>query len=362
MGKRILLLLEQVAQKNEMSDPDIYDLLYKLVHDEGCQIKLDVYSKSTWRMRAESRASDVVRLLPKSFQPNSLLDIGCSEGSITEQLCGQLGINAADAHGCDVQSMFNRQTRAGPSSNLTSGGDRFQFILLDSEDSCSLPLDNNSKSLVTCLMSLHHIRDADKMISEIFRVLQPGGVCVIREHDFPEDNQRADIKSGESRAEGFRHFLDVIHGLFSLVLSNPREVESSQSFCKEYFANYRSLRSWQLAMNNVGFVEELSTRRPIRGPNLLRQYWAVFKKPDDKPQKRPREVPMRLEERQVEAVRRKKRAEGFNLVGASTNKLRCQGPSAKRRRVDNLDIKAQGLYANADEERERKERRLKRFQ
>ena len=54
--------------------------------------------------------------------------------------------------------------------------------------------------LVTSLMALHHMEDPDAIIVEISRVLRPGGVFIIREHDCDPPELAISI--------------DVMHGLY----------------------------------------------------------------------------------------------------------------------------------------------------
>jgi ubiquinone/menaquinone biosynthesis C-methylase UbiE len=41
----------------------------------------------------------------------------------------------------------------------------------------------NGVDLITCLMTLHHVPHSHPMVSELARVLKPGGYLIVREHD-----------------------------------------------------------------------------------------------------------------------------------------------------------------------------------
>ncbi|KAF0973084.1 hypothetical protein FDP41_008588 [Naegleria fowleri] len=140
--------------------------------------------------RTSNRSNKIKELIPKSLKVRNMLDIGCSEGSITQAVGHELGLTKENIHGLNNPIIY---------------------------------LSNNSFSLVTALMSFHHIKNVEETIKEVYRILEPGGALIIREHDCspPETSLT----------------LDIMHGLYSLVWSSPREMPN---FCSEYFAEYRS--------------------------------------------------------------------------------------------------------------------------
>jgi ubiquinone/menaquinone biosynthesis C-methylase UbiE len=56
-------------------------------------------------------------------------------------------------------------------------------------------------------MTLHHIKDQKKILNEFFRILKNDSYLLIREHDCNFNN--------------FSVYLDIVHGLYALSLSNP---------------------------------------------------------------------------------------------------------------------------------------------
>jgi ubiquinone/menaquinone biosynthesis C-methylase UbiE len=65
-----------------------------------------------------------------------------------------------------------------------AGNVTFQFA--DAED---LPFDDNTFDIVTCRISAHHFTDIFKFVLESARVLKPGGVLVVQDHDAPLDER-----------------------------------------------------------------------------------------------------------------------------------------------------------------------------
>ena len=217
--------------------------------------------------RANSRVRELVERIrrhrfPSSLpaSPASMLDVGCSEGSITAALATALSIPPSAAHGCDVREL--------PRSPL------FSFRLVSGS---ALPYADGSIQLVLALMSLHHIEGVEASLREIRRVLVPGGLLLLREHDlaFPQ----------------LSALLDVMHGLYARVWSEPPE---QPHFCSDYFAHYRPRGEWQRLLQTAGLQQSADSddRRPqpwdggVRArpngliPNPFCFYYAAYTRPE----------------------------------------------------------------------------------
>ena len=132
-----------------------------------------------------------------------------------------------------------------------------------------LPFEDSSFAVVTCLMCLHHVDDQPLMLRELFRVLKPGGMLVIREHDL-DDN-------------GMFPVIDIMHGMYDLVWSNPSQ---NPNFIQEYKAFYRSKTKWRTMASDVGFMVPYPERQPrhygsYSNAQACNAYFDFFKKPLD---------------------------------------------------------------------------------
>jgi SAM-dependent methyltransferase len=263
--------LDRMASSTQYNDKVIYQRLADLIgqyRDNKQPIGQQFISNS----RSDSRVNDILEILPPEFKPDNILDIGCAEGSITALLGKALNLEASNIHGCDVRNLD------------TFEGFCFKRILDDN----TLPYDANSQSLIVCLMVLHHIPDLSTTISEIYRILKPGGYFVIREHD--------------CNPEELATVLDIIHGLYALCLVNE-----DPNFCETYFARYyRKDECRQMICNIAPFEYVDSTqvkilndklnrvqekkgrynapRRKIQQTNIPNPqgfYYALFRKPDN---------------------------------------------------------------------------------
>jgi ubiquinone/menaquinone biosynthesis C-methylase UbiE len=121
-------------------------------------------------------------------EPLNVLDAGCGEG-IPALIFAQLGCTVI---GVDVETtdLATARERA-ESSPFTS-----QVTFLES-DLSKLPFENARFDLVWCSYVLHHVADKPQAISELKRVLKPGGRLAIREDGLPIQFLPFDIGIGE---------------------------------------------------------------------------------------------------------------------------------------------------------------------
>ena len=195
-----------------LNDSLIYGNLFRVLHAKAIALEKEGGIKpetgdnkhmdySSSANRAGKRVSGLTSILPSFFIPKSLLDIGCAEGSITGSLAQKYKIGPDKAQGVDIAGIGDDGYSAGRESDK-----RMTFQVYDG---INLPFDDNSFDLIVAVMSFHHVEHIDELLTEVFRVLAPGGYLVIREHDC-EDNERAVV-------------IDIVHGLYSLVWRNPPE-------------------------------------------------------------------------------------------------------------------------------------------
>ena len=99
------------------------------------------------------------------------LDIGCGDGIKTKLFAEILNINKDNIYGTDIKMW-------GPYSNKKNFSFNFKYIEKD-----KLKYDDNSFDVLTCFLTLHHIKNINTMIDEIKRVLKPNGIFILIEHD-----------------------------------------------------------------------------------------------------------------------------------------------------------------------------------
>jgi len=95
------------------------------------------------------------------------LDVGCGGGIIAEDLAAI----SKSTTGVDISKASLETAREHAKSN----GLDINYLEAYAEE---LPFDDNTFDLITCCDVLEHVNDVEKVISEVSRVLRPGGVFV----------------------------------------------------------------------------------------------------------------------------------------------------------------------------------------
>lgn len=125
--------------------------------------------------------------------------------------------------------------------------------------------------LITAFSVLHHVHDQEATIKELCRVLAPGGLLVIREHDYVDESivwSDDGMKVLEPKDRPFRVFLDAIH-VVAMATSSTGSIEP------DFWALYRAKREWDaMVMSNRGMVASYTSY--INNPQRL--YTQVYMK------------------------------------------------------------------------------------
>jgi demethylmenaquinone methyltransferase/2-methoxy-6-polyprenyl-1,4-benzoquinol methylase len=150
---------EQVAQMfNNIATK--YDLL-----NHTLSMGIDIL----WRKRA-------VKIL-KKLNPKSILDIATGTGDFAIE---NLGSGASKITGIDIsQGMIDVGIEKIKKKKLT---DKVKLLLGDAE---KLPFSDNSFDAITVGFGVRNFENLEKGLSEMYRVLKPGGTCLVLEFSKP---------------------------------------------------------------------------------------------------------------------------------------------------------------------------------
>jgi len=210
--------------------------------------------------RTSSRLKGVLPQLYKLCPKNDIyqyLDFGCAEGGLTEGFGKAFGLPKARVLGCDVVPVEAKN---------------FTFSLVEAGK--PLPYQDKRFQVVTANMSLHHVQDPRAALEELNRVLAPGGVLVIREHD--------------CRGSEIRSFLDAVHYLYAAVINDEVKAESLEDLGEKLpdtVGCYRTADEWTAIIESRGFTHRGTkmVEIPRRGkgsprPDMFNGYYAFYEK------------------------------------------------------------------------------------
>jgi ubiquinone/menaquinone biosynthesis C-methylase UbiE/16S rRNA G966 N2-methylase RsmD len=245
-------------------------LINKIFYQKNDNIESVIMSKSTYvtlsnilnqyiakksnhdnKGRTTSRINDIKYHIKHLKQHGPYLDVGCSEGCLTSCIGNYLELEKTDIHGCDIIPEVNDDMR------------QFNYKIAPAE---SLPYKSNQFNIVSMMMSLHHVDDIEKALREIYRVLKPGGIFLIREHN--------------CKTEEFRLFLIFVHYMYSVVINNEVPLEDAfgrnKKIIQRIIGRYQSKKKWNKQITAAGFVK---TKYIIpKYKDMFRSYYALYQK------------------------------------------------------------------------------------
>jgi SAM-dependent methyltransferase len=168
----------------------------------------------------------------------TILDFGCNTGNILVNIAKALKVGKRDRYGVDIIDV--------------RGTKEFTFIkTVAGENVINLP--DESINIVIASMVFHHVDDLG-ILDELRRILKPGGIIVVREHDIIDD-------------VGFTSFLELVHHLYY-------DFDMIKVPTDTYFARYWTLDQLRGIMRKHGF----DCGRVKQMNNVYRAYYAIFKK------------------------------------------------------------------------------------
>lgn len=256
--------------KESKCDNEIYDEMWNYVHKHISKNSKKSLNLNNHYYRSTNRAEKIQLLIRKYLNTHdesysvekrkgiSILDVGCADGNITIRVGDYLDLQPSQINGCDITNL----------SDDHPNNDKFIFKHLNQREEPRLPYENDSQDVVLALMSLHHIKESKMMIVETHRVLKKGGLLIIREHD--------------SIGIKFPTILDIVHGFYGMVWSDPKEFNTFE----EYYAKYFSKNELTSLIEKHNLKEVYNDCRIETYPqihrgkviNPLKHYYAVFRK------------------------------------------------------------------------------------
>jgi ubiquinone/menaquinone biosynthesis C-methylase UbiE len=125
------------------------------------------YDDELWELVPEFGAgppAHLVSFVHSLGQAERALDVGCGDGRLTAEL------DALKLFAADVSTVALERARGRLSADIQ---------LIELEPDADLPLEDSQFDLVLCAETLEHVRDVQLLLSEIRRVLRPGGTLAV---------------------------------------------------------------------------------------------------------------------------------------------------------------------------------------
>eukprot|EP00768_Dysnectes_brevis_P002687 gnl/Dysnectes_brevis/1981_a2280_602.p1 GENE.gnl/Dysnectes_brevis/1981_a2280_602~~gnl/Dysnectes_brevis/1981_a2280_602.p1 ORF type:complete len:1089 (-),score=186.22 gnl/Dysnectes_brevis/1981_a2280_602:35-3301(-) len=182
-----------LAARSGAHDRELYSLSYRLIWGRAPpRTRRAEFAPNSTR-RVNERCDDITGLLPTAFRPLSVLDIGCADGKILEELGHRFALPVTSLHGIDVRP--------------PARGTRITFHEVSAEDPSIFA--EGQFDLIVVAMTFHHIRGWRAALQNCHRWLRHGGIMVVREHDADKPIVKC--------------MLDAHDGLFTLTMSEHPE-------------------------------------------------------------------------------------------------------------------------------------------
>jgi 2-polyprenyl-3-methyl-5-hydroxy-6-metoxy-1,4-benzoquinol methylase len=215
-----------LLRNKKAKDSFIFERLFK-----------DTESKSVTEFSKEYVAEYIINIfnnlhIPK---PRSLLDIGCGNCIFTKDLGMAMQIKPADIYGADVAQEFELNWKATRPSDI-------KFVEIQNN---KLRFDRKF-DMITSMMVLHHVPEEVLLeyIAEIYKLLNPGGVFVIKEHDCynAADYMIADLE----------HSLYIAKEAAVITKNNRLSADSIKKIADQHIS-YKDRFTWRVLIQREGF-------------------------------------------------------------------------------------------------------------
>ena len=222
-------VITKILNQN-VNDVKVYNMLSKYIKkykkSEVTEIKYNVQSlrDCTREVRhAELVYYKLIRTI-KDYNFENYLDIGCGDCIKSKLIGNMLGISDKNIYGADIEqwSPYSLEKRKKLPINI---------VLL--KENKKLPFEDNKFSLVSLFMVLHHVKNLELMMKELYRITKDDGFVIIREHDCMTNMDAM--------------LIDIEHGIYDVAY------DKDYGFFKNYYAKYYDHIEWDNMFTQNGF-------------------------------------------------------------------------------------------------------------
>jgi len=176
----------------------------------------------------------IVRLIEKK-SPSKILDVATGTGDLAIMLAST---QATEIIGVDIsEGMLSVGRKKVENKNIT---DKITLIQADSEN---LPFENDYFDVITVAYGIRNFESLEKGLSEMYRVLKPGGAFVILETSVPA---KFPFK------QGYKFYCRVILPAIGKLFSKDKK---AYGYLSESASNFPFGEELNNILRKIGFIE-----------------------------------------------------------------------------------------------------------
>ena len=236
-NKLIELLSKHISIKNS------YDTVLRLISlplTDTCIYKImGGIMKSEERAKDQSHTNVIGRrekkvelfkfaLLPyikeKNLNVTKYLDFGCGDCEITPKYGKALNLGKENIYGADIATWGNYNSGTRKISDMT-------FVQVHDNKPYDFP--DNSISVISCYMVLHHVKNLDFCLKELHRIMTNDGLLYITEHMVTNFMEKMVV--------------DIEHSIYEIAIRN------NPNYHKDFVNNYYHCIEWNVIIARNGF-------------------------------------------------------------------------------------------------------------
>ena len=241
-----LNLIEDMVNMN-YSDSEIAQSIKNIIENIREEGSVDIIrNNKSYDKKSHMKIIKLGRILTSAYtplRPYKYLDFGTGDGLLANGVgVNILNIANTDIYGVDINppEWFDTPRQKHP----------FNFSLV--EQRTELQFSDMYFTHITCMNVLHHCEYQYETLQELFRVLNRGGLFLLKEHNCTPH---------------MSNLLDVQHLFYAVV----EDGVDPHYFIKDYYANYMSIKNWIDILEKIGFhiLNIIKNRRRADGSFYL---------------------------------------------------------------------------------------------
>ncbi len=179
--------MKKFTEKDTEIFYDKEDEIYRSFWDENGSLHWGLFKNNEDYITASENLTNLMAEKAKINFNSNVLDVGCGNGEVTIKLakkfkCSIIGI---DLSGVRIKNAIQK---------LQKNPNILDFVNFKKASATNIPFNSDYFSHIWSQSTIYHVHDKDKALSEIFRVLEKGGIFVFDDLIKPKQEISDDAK------------------------------------------------------------------------------------------------------------------------------------------------------------------------